>query len=241
MLLWTQDAYEAPQPRLGSLNPGFWLAQAGQLPESQAFILPSARPPLVPPGLVPGLLLWIQNLSWFPWIRASLVAQLGKNSPQCGRHEFDTCIGKSESESEVAQSCPTLCNPMDCSLPGSSICGILQARTLQWVVISFSMRWEDPLEKGKATHSSILAGEFQGLYRPWGCEELDTTERLSLSLSLGSRLSAVSSTETCSGRTNPRTGPEVFTLQADSGGSKFQAYATATPAIKIIQYCNMLV
>ena len=36
------------------------------------------------------------------------------------------------------QSCPTLCDPMDCSLPGFSIHGILQARTLEWVALSFS-------------------------------------------------------------------------------------------------------
>ena len=41
-------------------------------------------------------------------------------------------------ESEVAQSCPTLCDPMDCSLPGSSLHGILQAKILEWVAISFS-------------------------------------------------------------------------------------------------------
>ena len=39
---------------------------------------------------------------------------------------------------ELAQSCPTLCDPVDCSLPGSSVHGILQARTLEWVAISFS-------------------------------------------------------------------------------------------------------
>ena len=39
--------------------------------------------------------------------------------------------------SEIAQSCPTLCNPMDYSLPGSSLHGILQARVLEWVAISF--------------------------------------------------------------------------------------------------------
>ena len=39
---------------------------------------------------------------------------------------------------EVAQSCPTLCDPMDCSLPGSSIHRIFQARVLEWAVISFS-------------------------------------------------------------------------------------------------------
>ena len=42
-----------------------------------------------------------------------------------------------ESESE-APLCPTLCNPMDCNLPGSSIHGIFQARVLEWVAIAFS-------------------------------------------------------------------------------------------------------
>ena len=45
---------------------------------------------------------------------------------------------KVKSESEVAQSCPTLRNPMDCSLPGSCIHGIFQARVLEWVAIAFS-------------------------------------------------------------------------------------------------------
>ena len=38
----------------------------------------------------------------------------------------------------IAQLCPTLCNPMDCSLPGSSVHGIFQARILEWVAIPFS-------------------------------------------------------------------------------------------------------
>ena len=42
--------------------------------------------------------------------------------------------------SSVAQSCPTLCNPMNCSRPGFSVHGILQARTLEWVAIAFSER-----------------------------------------------------------------------------------------------------
>ena len=51
-----------------------------------------------------------------------------------------------------------------------------------------SLCWEDPLEKGMATHSSILAGKSYGQrslvgYSPWGRKELDTTERLTLSLS----------------------------------------------------------
>ena len=45
---------------------------------------------------------------------------------------------KVKSESEVTQLCPTLNDPMDCSLTGSSVHGIFQARVLEWVAISFS-------------------------------------------------------------------------------------------------------
>ena len=45
---------------------------------------------------------------------------------------------ESENEREVAQSCLTLCDPMDCSLPGSSVHGIFQASVLEWVAIAFS-------------------------------------------------------------------------------------------------------
>ena len=47
---------------------------------------------------------------------------------------------KVKSETEVAQSCPTLSSPMDCSLPGSSVHGIFQARVLEWGAIAFSGR-----------------------------------------------------------------------------------------------------
>ena len=55
----------------------------------------------------------------------------GKNTG-VGCHFLLQCM-KVKSESEVAQSCPTLHDPMDCSLPGSSIHGIFQARVLEWV------------------------------------------------------------------------------------------------------------
>ena len=45
---------------------------------------------------------------------------------------------KVKSESKVAQLCLTLSNPTDCSLPGSSVHGIFQARVLEWVAIAFS-------------------------------------------------------------------------------------------------------
>ena len=46
---------------------------------------------------------------------------------------------KVKNESQVAQSCPTLCDTMDCRLPGSSVHGIFQARVLEWGAIAFSV------------------------------------------------------------------------------------------------------
>src|SRR5574337_1068213 len=60
----------------------------------------------------------------------------GKNTG-VGCHFLLQCM-KVKSESEVTQSCPTLCDPMDCSLPGSSAHGIFQARVLEWGAIAFS-------------------------------------------------------------------------------------------------------
>ena len=53
------------------------------------------------------------------------------------------------------ESCPTLCDPMDCSPPGSSIHGILQARILEWVAISFSRGSSQPRDQ---TQVSCIAG-----------------------------------------------------------------------------------
>ena len=55
---------------------------------------------------------------------------------------------KVKSESEVAQSCPTLRDPVDRSLPGSSVHGILQARVLEWGAIAFSEREGREVPKG---------------------------------------------------------------------------------------------
>ena len=58
----------------------------------------------------------------------------------------------SESESEVAQLCLTLCDPVDCSPQGSSVHGILQARILEWVAISFSRRSSQPRDQTQVSH-----------------------------------------------------------------------------------------
>ena len=71
---------------------------------------------------------------------------------------------KEESESEVAQSCPTLCEPVDCSPPGSSVHGILQARILEWVAIPSPGDLPDPgIEPGApALEADALPSEPPG-------------------------------------------------------------------------------
>ena len=55
---------------------------------------------------------------------------------------------KVKSESEVPQSCPTLSDPMNCGLPGSSVHGIFQARVLEWVAIAFFVTYYYLAKKG---------------------------------------------------------------------------------------------
>ena len=64
---------------------------------------------------------------------------------------------KVKSESEVAQSCPTLCDPMDCSPPGSSIHGVFQARVLEWGAIALSgMEYYLAIKKDKIMPFTVM-------------------------------------------------------------------------------------
>ena len=83
----------------------------------------------------------------------------GKNTG-VGCHFLLQCM-KVKSESEVVQSCPTLSDLMDCSLPGSSVHGIFQARVLEWGAISFSMG--SGLERSKQSGDQFGHGKDSGL------------------------------------------------------------------------------
>ena len=89
----------------------------------------------------------------------------GKNTG-VGCHFLLQCM-KVKSENEVAQSCLTLRDPMDCSLPGPSVHGIFQTRVLEWGAIAFSIeaeRWEQ-----RRRRYSREAGDSQGKSSPgWG-------------------------------------------------------------------------
>ena len=79
--------------------------------------------------------------------------------------DWNVKVGSQEiPESEVIQSCPTLCNLMDCSLPGSSVHGIFQARTLEWVAISFSRRSSQPRDW---TQVSRIVGRHFAVWATW--------------------------------------------------------------------------
>ena len=73
------------------------------------------------------------------------------------KHKLLYCV-------KVAQSCLTLCNLVDCSLPGSSVHGILQARILEWLAVPFSRRSLQPRDQTQVSH---IAGRFFTSQATW--------------------------------------------------------------------------
>ena len=63
------------------------------------------------------------------------------------------------------QSCPTLCDPVDSSSPGSPVPGILQARTLEWVAISFSNAWKWKVKEKSLSHVRLPATPWTAAYQ----------------------------------------------------------------------------
>ena len=82
----------------------------------------------------------------------------------------------------VTQSCPTLCNPMGCGLPGSSVHGILQARILEWVAISFSRG--SSLSRDRTLDSRIAGRHFNLTATRVSLNQLSTESVISLYLML---------------------------------------------------------
>ena len=78
------------------------------------------------------------------------------------RENFDMKI---PSAAKSLQSCPTLCDPVDCSLPGFSIHGILQARTLEWVAISFLDAWKWKVKVKSLSRVWLLATPWTAAYQ----------------------------------------------------------------------------
>ena len=93
---------------------------------------------------------------------------LGKNTAMGCHFLLQSMKGKSESE--VTQSCPTLRDPMVCSLPGSSVHGIFQARVLEWGAIAFSIFFKNVLsipQWVRYPQKYPNGGSFSNLMRMW--------------------------------------------------------------------------
>ena len=82
----------------------------------------------------------------------------GKNTG-AGYHFLLQCM-QVKSESEVAQLCPTLHDPVDCSLSGSSVHGIFQTRVLEWGAIAFSITSHEPEAKGRVGEWVLVVVEL---------------------------------------------------------------------------------
>ena len=73
-------------------------------------------------------------------------------------------------DAKSLQSCLTLCNPMDCSLPGSSVHGILQARILEWVAMPSPGDLPDSGIEPMSLMSPALVGDFFNTSSIWGAQ-----------------------------------------------------------------------
>ena len=143
---WTA-AYQAP-PSMGFSRQEYW--SGVPLPSPDAFTSVPYNPLLLPPlskALSVQENLWFYGSLWTSWSK----------SPVCLRHS---------SSSEVTHLCPTLCDPVDCSLPGFSVHRILQARILEWVAISFSRGSSWPRDR---TWLSCTAGRCFNLWATRKC------------------------------------------------------------------------
>ena len=92
-----------------------------------------------------------------------------RGSPRPSDQTCVSCIGRwilytePAGEVKVAQSCPTLCDPMDGSLPGSSVHGILQTRILEWVAVPFSRESSQPRDRTQLPGKPILIKKVASL------------------------------------------------------------------------------
>ena len=78
---------------------------------------------------------------------------------------YEIMIYHAATAAKLFQSCPTLCDPMDGSPPGSPVPGILQARTLEWVAISFSNAWKWKNKVKPRSHIRLLATPWSAAYQ----------------------------------------------------------------------------
>ena len=132
---WTA-AYQAP-PSMGFSRQEYWSFSFSIIPSKEI------------PGLICFRMDWLDLLA----VQGSLKSLLQYHS------------SNTTTTTKLLQSCPTLCDPIDSSPPASPIPGILQARTLEWVVISFSNAWKWKVKVKSLSHARLLATPWTAAYQ----------------------------------------------------------------------------
>ena len=122
------------------------------------------------------------------WLRSSVDSPpYPREKSNTGEHYFLRTLSHWKSlktflracmHAQLLQSCPTLCNPVDCSPPGSSVHGILQARILKWVITPSSRGSSQPRDPTSVSWISYLAGGFFTHWATWKQVKKQVKKRL---------------------------------------------------------------
>ena len=111
---------------------------------------------------------WDSSVTSFPGTSASVRAWVECRPPETQGSLYSFLFIKSKHAAAAAkslQSCPTLCDPRDSSPPGSTVPGILQARTLEWVAISFSNAWKWKVKVKSLSHVWLFETPWTAAYQ----------------------------------------------------------------------------
>ena len=102
------------------------------------------------------------TIQWNVYLRKSLLAMLLFRI--LDKSDLNDCKTAAAADKSL-RSCPTLCDPLDGSPPGSPVPGILQARTLEWVAISFSNAWKWKVKVKSLSRARLLATPWTAAYQ----------------------------------------------------------------------------
>ena len=103
------------------------------------------------------------DLSWILQVQKN--TYISKSSNKLKENKLNKLKFAAAATAKLLQSCPTLHDPIDGSPPGSSVPGILQARTLVWVAISFSNAWQWKVKVKSLSHVQLLATPWTAAYQ----------------------------------------------------------------------------
>ena len=109
--------------------------------------------------------LWKTSRRAYLWQKATLILSSSHHQTAFRQHSWISILPFSAAAAKSLQSCPILCDPMDGSPPDFPAPGILQARTLEWVAISFSDAWKWKVKVKSLSRAQLLATPWTAAYQ----------------------------------------------------------------------------